>query len=241
MSSSSLSSWAAIGYLCGASSSSSFQHRAGYLYVLDSSFNYFLSVNAPLAVVPDPPGTASTARISSADRSISLSWSDGSNPLPVQYQVLVGPSQQSLAPVTVTADRSYRWTGLSYLQEYYWQIRSFDAYGRTTASAVFSFSIVPDIPGFYCAPNPFGTSGPTQCVFRMPGGGSARMDVFALPQGSLVRSFHLDDLPDGISTFAFDGNDGRGEPLYCGVYLAVLSMEGSRGSVRQRFKMLVVR
>lgn len=231
-----------LGYLTGFISNAAAQNSIGFFDNADAAYQSFLNSDHPLAVHPEPANAASSKFIVSSDRSLRLSWSDGTNQVPVQYRVYYGQSSTNMTLAGVTANQFYVLHGLEYLKDYLWQIETFDAYGRSTMSGTFAFSISPSVSHFYCAPNPFRAgSQNTTFIFNMAGPGSAKLSVYLLPSVDLVYSASLDDLQDGVNTFDYLGVDSRGSVLYNGVYMAILAKKGGQGNETERFKFLVVK
>ena len=231
-----------LGYFAGFMSSSLAQTSVGFFDEADAAYQTFLASDHPLAVHPEPAGAGSSKLIASPDRTLRLSWSDGTNQLPVQYRVYVGLTSTSLTLVGTTADQFYVLQGLEYLKDYTWQIEAFDTYGRSTMSTAFTFSIAPSVSHLYCVPNPLRAgSQDTTFIFAMAGPGSAKLSIYLLPSVDLVYSTTLDDLQDGINTFAYRGVDDGGRALYNGVYMAILAKKGGQGNETERFKFLVVK
>ena len=221
----------------------------GYYESSNAAYQTFLNSGHPLAVHPEPSGAASSKLIVSADRTMRLSWSDGSNPLPVQYRVYMRLASASGSGSTnpmqlmgTTADRFYVLSDLTYLQDYEWSIEAFDTYGRATMSDVFSFSIAPGVGSLYCAPNPFKAGNEsTTFIFNFSGFGSAKFSVYSLPHVDLVFSTTLDGMQDGVNTYVYNGTDAHDRSLYNGVYMAVLEKKGDQKYETERFKFLVVK
>ena len=231
-----------LGYLTGFMSNAAVQNSVGFFDNADAAYQSFLNSDHPLAVHPEPAGAASSKFIVSPDRSLRLSWSDGTNQVPVQYRVYVGNASTGMTLAGATADQFFVLHDLEYLTDYTWQIEAFDTYGRATMSAAFTFSIAPSVGHFYCAPNPFRAgSHDTTCIFNMAGPGSAKLSIYLLPSIDLVYSASLDDLQDGVNTFDYRGVDDGGRTLYNGVYMAILAKRGGQGNETERFKFLVVK
>lgn len=236
-----------FGTLSGFTFNSQTHNRIGYFDYSKAAYQTFLNSDHPLAVHPEPAQAASSKYIVSPDRTMRLSWSDGSNPLPVQYRVYVGQissggrsSSGEMRLMGTTDDRFFVLQNLAYLEDYYWQIEAFDTYGRATMSAAFSFSIAPGVGHLYCAPNPFRAgSEATTFIFNMSGPGWAKLSIYSLPSIGLVYSTSLDNLQAGVNTHVYDGMDGGGRSLYNGVYMAILDKKGSEDET-ERFKFLVV-
>ena len=231
-----------LGFFAGFMSNSTGQNSVGFFDGGDAAYQTFLNSDHPLAVHPEPANAASSKFIVSIDRSLRLSWSDGTNQVPVQYRVYVGPASSDLTLKGVTADQFFVVQDLEYLKDYNWQIEAFDTYGRSTKSAVFTFSIAPSVSHLYCAPNPFRAgSEVTTFIFTMVGPGSAQLSIYLLPAIKLVYSTFLDGLQDGVNTFDYRGLDDGGRVLYNGVYMAFLKKKGGQGNETERFKFLVVK
>jgi hypothetical protein len=219
----------------------------GYSEYSNAAYHSYLDSDRPLAVHPEPAGSANLKLMVSMDRTMRLSWSDGANQLPVQYRVYAGSSfglsdPALLSLMATTADRIFVLSNLNYLQDYQWQIEAFDYLGRATRSELFSFSIAPGVQHFYCAPNPFQGGGleSTTFIFNMPGSGSATFSVYLLPRIELIFSTSIENLQNGVNTFIYNGTDQAGRPLYNGVYLSILDKRGTRNET-ERFKFLIAR
>lgn len=230
------------GYMAEVISGPSCRSYIGYFYVSQAAYEAFLKTGLPYAVRPEPAGAASSPLIASADRTMRISWSNGSSGIPVRYRVYIGKTPDALSLVETTGDQFLVARDLDFLTVYYWQIEAFDVYGRATRSAVYSFSIAPTVDKMYCAPNPFRAGAEaTTFIFNMPGPGSAELSLYSLPGIDLVYSVPLPNLLGGINTHVYHGNDNRGQTLFNGVYLAVIEMKGSEGDVRQKSKVLVIK
>jgi hypothetical protein len=174
---------------------------------------------------------------------MTLAWTDGTNGVPVKYQVYFGDNPSNLPLVNTVSNTNATTQNLSFGKNYYWKIDAVDAYGRDTWSATtFSFSLVPGIDHMYCAPNPFRAgSQSTTFIFNMPAPGSGRMRIYALPHADLVFEQSFDSLAAGTNLWVYNGLDGSGRPLYNGVYTAVLDLYNAQGDDRKKFKFLVVK
>ena len=231
-----------LGFFAGFISNAAAQNSIGFFDNADAAYQTFLNSDHPLAVRPEPANAASSKFIVSPDRSLRLAWSDGTNQVPVQYRVYVGPSSSGVTLAGVTADQFYVVHDLEYLKDYSWQIEAFDTYGRATMSAAFTFSIAPSVSHLYCAPNPFRAGAQnTTFIFNMAGPGSATLSVYLLPSVGLVYSASLNGLQDGVNTFEYRGVDDSERVLYNGVYMAVMEKKGGQGNETERFKFLVVK
>jgi hypothetical protein len=233
-----------LGYLAGFISNPTAKNSVGYFNEAAAAYRTFLESDHPLAVHPEPANAASSKFIVSPDRTVRLSWSDGTNQVPVQYRIYAGQSlsASALKVAGVTAERFFVLRDLEYLKDYTWQIEAFDTYGRATMSGTFTFSLSPSVGHFYCAPNPFRAgSQATTFIFNLAGPGSAKLSIYLLPSVDLVYSTSLDGLQDGVNTFDYRGVDDGGRVLYNGVYMAVLAKKGGQGNETERFKFLVVK
>jgi hypothetical protein len=224
--------------------------NSAYIYTIDyikvSSANYtgcFLPSDHPLAVQVDPGSPSGSPLVQSPNGTMTLAWTDGATDVPVQYQVYFGNSPSNLSLVNMISTTTFLTPSLSYGQNYYWSINTVDEYGRSTWSVgTFSFSLVPSIDHFYCAPNPFRAgSQSTTCIFSSPGSGSGRMRIYTLPHADLVLDQTLNSLISGTNLWTYNGYDGNGKPLYNGVYMMILDLNGAQGNAEQKFKLLVVK
>jgi len=226
----------------GTTQSNQAQMRLGYLSMEQVSYRAFLATDHPLQVHAEPAGAGHARLIPSSNRHLRVAWSDGSSGLPVQYRVYLGSRPDDMLLIKTTADRFFEFSGLTYLQDFYWEIEAVDAYGRATMSPAYSFSIAPAVEKFFCAPNPFRAgSESTTCLFNMPGDGSAKISIYAMPSFDRVYSKTLGNLSAGINNFSYQGQDDRGRSLFNGVYMAVIEISGGTQHATQKFKLLVVK
>lgn len=246
--------WLSLGSISGFMMTSSMQTWIGYSDISQAAYQTFLNSGHPFAVHPEPSGVASSKYLVSPDRTMRLSWSDGTNQLPVQYRVYVGQTSSTGISTTpdlqlmgTTEERFFLLSNLTYLQDYFWRIEAFDTYGRATMSDEFTFSIAPGVGGFYCAPNPFKAGfEPTTFIFNFSGFGSARLSIYSLPHIDLVFSTTLDNVQDGVNTYVYSGKDGDNRLLYNGVYMAILEKRGTQKNEtswaqKEKFKFVVAK
>ena len=173
---------------------------------------------------------------------MTLEWEPSANSLLVTYAVYAGTNPTSLPLVASgLTGTSYELTNLTYLALYYWQIIVSDSFGRTTPSAVYSFSIAPVQSHMVAAPNPFHPGQGTTFMFSMSGAGSAKLEIYSLPDARRVFSTQLDGLQDGVNIYAYDGRDSGGRLLANGVFSVRLTKSGTRGGGIERFKIVSVR
>jgi subtilisin-like proprotein convertase family protein len=78
-------------------------------------------------------------------------------------------------------------------------------------------------------PNPF--AGRTELRFRLPEGGSARLEIFDV-SGRRVRTLVDRALPAGPHTAAWDGRDASGQPVAAGIYFVRLAAGDRRAMQR---------
>ena len=201
-----------------------------------------MSTDAPIGVAA-MHGTASVQRlIPSSARTMTLEWDPSSNPLPVTYTVLTGPTPYNLSVYAAGIPGTFVvMANLQYLTPYYWQVVVIDQFGRTSTSPIYSFSIAPVQDHLIAAPNPFHPGhGSTSLMFNMPGAGTADLELFSLPDGRRVFQRHLDGLPDGVNIYAYDGRDNGGRLLPNGVFTIRLTKHGASSAV-ETFKIISVR
>jgi len=228
----------------GRSMNNRFINVLGYLPTSSANYtNCFLVTGRPLAVQITPGSRSGSLLVNAPDQKMTLAWTDGTNGVPVEYNVYLGADPTNLPLAGTVSQNTFPAQNLAFGKNYYWKIDSVDIYGRDTWSlGTFSFSLAPSLSHLYCAPNPFraGTQF-TTFIFNSPGPGSARMKIFSLPHADLVFDQPLDSLTDGTNLWTYNGLDGRGQPLYNGVYMAVLELQGSQRNELQRFKFLVIK
>jgi len=227
-----------------ASSNNAYIYALGYLPVSNANYtSCFLVSDHPLAVLVAPNSLSGSLLVQSPTGTMTLAWTDGTNGVPVQYEVYFGDDPVNLPLVNTVSQTTFSAKTLSYGKNYYWKINTVDIYGRSSWSVgTFSFSIVPTVDHFYCAPNPFRTgSQSTTFIFSSPGPGSGLVKIYSLPHADLVFEQSLDSLAAGANLWTYNGLDGSGRPLYNGVYVAVLELHGTQGDDKQKFKFLVAR
>ena len=208
-----------------------------------AGYSYFLSTDAPLGVIA-LPGTLSVQRlVPSANAAMTLEWTPSFNPLPVTYTVYTGtnPAAMSVSEMDMSAT-TLLLTNVSYITPHSWQVVVADQFGRTTPSAVYTFSIAPVVNHLIAAPNPFHPGrGITTFMFSMNGAGSAVLEIFSLPDGRRVLQRQIGSLQDGVNTYDYDGRDGGGRYLGNGVFSVRLTKNGANGNAVERFKIVSVR
>ena len=203
----------------------------------------FLSTDTPLGVAA-LPGTLSVERlVPSPNATMTLEWTSSFNALPVSYSVYTGTNPYALSLMAPgLSGTSQLLTTLSYNTPHSWQVIVADKFGRTSPSAVYSFSIAPVVNHLIAAPNPFHPEqGGTTLLFSMSGQGSALLELFSLPDGRRVLQRHIDGLQDGNNTYAYDGLDSGGRLLGNGVYSIRLTKNGANGNAVEHFKIVSVR
>ena len=206
-------------------------------------YSCFLSTDAPLGVTA-LPGTLSVRRlVPSANATMTLEWTSSLNPLPVNYTVYTGTNPYALSMFGSGLSGTYQLlTNLSYTTPYSWQVIVADQFGRTSPSAVYSFSIAPVVTHLISAPNPFHPGrGDTTFMFSMNGAGTALLEIFSLPDGRRVLQRQLNGLQDGVNTFDYDGHDSGGRLLGNGVFSVRLTKNGANGNAVEHFKIVSVR
>ena len=224
--------------LVGPSSDILYHNYIGIIGVNKARFTVFLSTGFPKAVQVAPGSLGAARLVPVPDHSMVLAWTDGTNQVPVHYKVYFGDSPAALSLIQTEDSRTYPLSNLTTAHNYYWQINTYDDYGRNTNSATFTFSLAPDWSNLYCAPNPF-RAGAQPTVFSFQASaGSASMKIYSLPHGDLVFSTQLNGLVDGPNLWTYDGRDGRGAVLFNGVYMAVLE---SPGHDKAKFKFIVAK
>lgn len=231
-----------MGYLAGYSRSGGANVGFGYRVAAKKRYQQFMTTGHPL--VPQPKeGTLSVMRyVVSPDKVMTLEWTDAADLVPVQYNVYFGTNPVTPPLVGTTDKTSYQVANLEFLQLYSWQVEAFDKFGRSTKSDILHFSISPYLEKFYAAPNPFRAGAEnTIFIFTMPGAGHAKLEIFALPSYDRVYETNLEGMQNGVNIFTYDGRDMSGRPLFNGVYMVKLTMNGEQGNVSQKHKLMVVR
>jgi hypothetical protein len=229
--------------VAGVSTGTNISLSIGFNAAQVSAYSCFLSTDAPFTVGALPGTRSIEALVPSQARTMSLEWTDATNALPVTYQVFFGTASASLINVAAgVAGRSYALASLDFTKKYFWQVAAADAFGRTSTSGIYSFSIVPVTERLIAAPNPFHPGrGSTSFLFVMSGAGSADLEIFSLPDMRRVFNIHLDGLQNGSNTYSYDGRDSSGRLLPNGVFTVRLRMNGANGSNTQTFKIVSVR
>ena len=174
---------------------------------------------------------------------MTLEWTPSFNPLPVTYSVYTGTNPYALSAFTSNSPNTTQLlTNLNYNTRYSWQVIVADQFGRTSPSAVYTFSLVPAVSHLIAAPNPFHPGhGVTTLLFSMNGAGSAHLEIFSLPDGRRVVQRHIDGLQDGANTYDYDGRDNGGRLLGNGVFSIRLTKNGASGNAVEHFKIISVR
>ncbi len=206
-------------------------------------YSCFLSTDAPLGVTA-LPGTLSVQRlVPSANATMTLEWTSSLNPLPVTYTVYTGTNPYALSVFSAgLSGTSQLLTNLTYAVPYSWQVIVADQFGRTSPSAVSSFSIAPVMTHLIAAPNPFHPGrGDTTFMFSMNGAGTALLEIFSLPDGRRILQRQINGLQDGVNTYDYDGHDNGGRLLGNGVFSVRLTKNGANGNAVERFKIVSVR
>jgi hypothetical protein len=208
-----------------------------------AGYSYFLSTGAPLGVTA-LPGTLSVQRlVPSANATMTLEWTTSFNALPVTYSVNTGTISFALSNFSSgNSGTTQLLTNLSYNTPYSWQVTVADQFGRTSPSAVYTFSIAPVVNHLISAPNPFHPGrGITTFMFSMNGSGSALLEIFSLPDGRRVLQRQISGLQSGVNTYDYDGRDSGGRFLGNGVFSVRLTKNGANGNAVERFKIVSVR
>jgi hypothetical protein len=231
-----------VGLVAGAASAGQYVFSVGLQNASLGGYACFLSTNTPLSVAA-LPGSHSTQRlVATTGPDMTLEWTPSDDPLSVTYAVYAGTDPASMPLITSgLTGTTYELTSLTYLALYYWQIIVTDSFGRSTPSAVYSFSIAPYQDHMIAAPNPFHPGQGTTFMFTMSGPGSASLEIYSLPDIRRVFSTHLDGLQDGVNIYAYDGRDSGGRLLPNGVFSVRLIKSGSTGGGIERFKIISVR
>ena len=206
-------------------------------------YSYFLSTDAPLGVTALPGTMSVESLVPMPNPAMTLEWTSSLNPLPVTYSVYTGTNPYALSALnTGNPSTAQLLTNLRYNTKYSWQVIVADQFGRTTPSAVYSFSVAPVFSHFIAAPNPFHPGhGATTLLFSMSGPGSALLEIFSLPDSRRVLQRHIDGLQDGTNTYDYDGRDNGGRLLGNGVYSIRLTKNGANGNAVEHFKIVSVR
>jgi hypothetical protein len=234
-----------LGGISGIGSNNAFINQFGYIPVSRANFNAcYLQGGFPLAVQVFPGSSSGSTLVPSAQTQMTLAWTDGTNEIPVQYNVYFGGDPSNLPLLGTQTSLTWPLTGLQYATDYYWRIDTFDQFGRHTPSvATFHFSLSPNpISSMYCAPNPFRAgSQVTRFIFTMSGQGNASVKIYVLPHADLVYSTVLNNLVDGPNLWTYDGRDNHGQVLFNGVYLAVMELNGAQQHGIEKFKFIVAK
>jgi hypothetical protein len=174
---------------------------------------------------------------------MALEWTTSFNTLPVTYTVYTGTNPYALAEYgSGLSGTTQMLTNLRYNVPYSWQVIVADEFGRTSPSAVYTFSIAPIVAHLIAAPNPFHPGrGGTTFMFSMNGPGTALLEVFSLPDSRRVLQRQINGLQDGINTYDYDGRDNGGRLLGNGVFSVRLTKSGANGNAVEHFKIVSVR
>lgn len=227
----------------GQSTSTSVVLGAGLQNTSLRSYAYFMSTDAPLGVSALPGTMSVQSLVPTGSPIMTLEWTPSFNPLPVTYSVYIGTNPYALSAFASNSPyTSQLLTNLNYNTRYSWQVIVADQFGRTSPSAVYTFSLVPAVSHLIAAPNPFHPGhGVTTLLFSMNGAGSALLEIFSLPDGRRVLQRHIDGLQDGANTYDYDGRDNGGRLLGNGVYSIRLTKNGASGNAVEHFKIISVR
>lgn len=214
----------------------------GFFYASKATFDGFIASGPPRKVFQIPAPAPGSRYIESVTPTVQVGWSDGRNQIPVQYRVYLGRDPLDLALWGITQLREIKFENLEYLTDYYWQVETFDSFGRVAKSNVFTFALSFSIGRFYSAPNPFRAGvEPTTFIFNMKGNGSAEFLIYSTPHFKKVFNHTCVGLSSGVNTYSYFGVDDNGEKLLDGVYMVVLNKSTAQGNENERFKIMVIK